>query len=99
MITITAILQAKPGAEAELQAALVAVAAHVLAAEPGTVDFFVSRDAETPAVFTTYERFRDRAAMDTHNGSAAVAAFFAAAKPILDGPVTLHICDEVSAKR
>ncbi|MGF6229194.1 quinol monooxygenase YgiN [Inquilinus ginsengisoli] len=99
MITITAVLRAKPGMEAELQAALLAVAAHVRAAEPGTVDFFVSRDVETPAVFTTYERFRDRAAMDTHNGSAAVAAFFATAEPILDGKATLHICDEVSAKR
>ncbi|MGO1074154.1 putative quinol monooxygenase [Inquilinus sp. CA228] len=99
MITITAILRAKSGAEAELQAALLAVAAHVRATEPDTVDFFVSRDAETPAVFTTYERFRDRAAMEAHNGSAAVAAFFAATTPILDGPVTLHICDEVSAKR
>jgi quinol monooxygenase YgiN len=99
MITITAVLRAKPGMEAELQAALLAVAVHVRAAEPGTVDFFVSRDVETPAVFTTYERFRDRAAMDTHNGSAAVAAFFAAAEPILDGKVTLHVCDEVSTKR
>lgn len=99
MITITAILRAKLGAEAELQAALLAVAANVLATEPGTVDFFVSRDAETPAVFTTYERFRDRTAMDTHNGSDAVGAFFAAATPLLDGPVTLHICDEVSTKR
>ncbi len=99
MITITAILRAKPGAEAEMQAALLAVAAHVRAAEPGTADFFVSRDTGTPAVFTTYERFRDRAAMDTHNGSAAVATFFAAATPILDGPVTLHICDEISTNR
>lgn len=99
MITITAVLRAKPGMEAELQAALLAVAAHVRAEEPGTVDFFVSRDVETPAVFTTYERFRDRVAMDTHNGSAAVAAFFAAATPMLDGPVTLHICDEISTNR
>lgn len=99
MITITAILRAKSGAEAELQAALLTVAAHVRAAEPSTVDFFVSRDTETPAVFTTYERFRDRAAMETHNGSAAVAAFFATAKPILDGPVILHTCDEIGAKR
>jgi quinol monooxygenase YgiN len=99
VITITAVLRAKPGMETELQAALLAVAAHVRATEPGTVDFFVSRDVETPAVFTTYERFQDRAAMDTHNGSAAVAAFFAAAEPILDGPVTLHICDEISTNR
>lgn len=99
MITITAILRAKPGAEAELQGALLAVAAHVLAAEPGTVDFFVSQDAEAPTVFTTYERFRDRAAMEAHNGSDAVATFFSAAASILDGPVTLHICDEVSTKR
>ncbi|MGK9170699.1 antibiotic biosynthesis monooxygenase [Inquilinus limosus] len=99
MITITAILRAKPGAEAELKRALLAVAANVRAAEPGTIDFFVSRDDETPAIFTTYERFRDRAAMEAHNSSAAVAAFFAAVTPILDGPVTLHICNEVSAKR
>jgi len=40
----------------------------------------------------------DQAAMDRHNGSAVVARFFGIAKPLLDGPVTLVTCTEVSAK-
>ena len=51
-----------------------------------------------PRVFTTYERFTDRAAMDRHNGSAVVAKFFAIAKPLLDGAVTLVTGSEISAK-
>ena len=94
MLSITAVLRAKPGKEAKLLAALLDVAVHVRANEPGTLGFHVSRDLEDPAVFTTYERFADRAAMDAHNGSDAVARFFHAARPLLDGPVTLHSCEE-----
>ena len=56
-----------------------------------------ARDARDPCVFTTYERFTDTAAMDTHNSSAAVARFFATAKPILDGEVMLHVGEEMWA--
>ena len=59
---------------------------------------FISQDASDPCAFTTYERFADRAAMDRHNGSDAVARFFEIAKPILDGDVTLITAEEVSAK-
>jgi len=98
MPVITAVIRAKAGGEAALCAALLDVAAHVAANEPGTLDFFVGRDPADPAVFTTYERFVDRAAMDLHNGSDVVARFFAIAKPLLDGPVTLVIGEEISAK-
>jgi quinol monooxygenase YgiN len=98
MLTITAIIRARRGEEATMRQGLLDVAAHVAAHEPETVGFFVSVDAADPCVFTTYERFVDQAAMDRHNGSAAVARFFAIAKPILDGPVTLLTCTEVSAK-
>ena len=97
MLSITAVLRAKPGDEAKLLSALLDVAAHVGANEPGTLGFHVSRDLDNPAVFTTYERFADRAAMDAHNASDAVARFFQIARPILDGPVTLHSCEEVEA--
>jgi len=66
--------------------------------EPDTRAFFVSQDAGDARIFTRYERFTDKAAMDRHNGSAAVARFFATAKPILDGEVVLPIGEEVSAK-
>lgn len=97
MITITAVIRAKAGHEAAMREALLAVAAHVAANEPETIGFFVSQSEAEPALFTTYERFADAAAMDRHNGSAAVATFFAIAKPILDGDVILVTAREVSA--
>lgn len=98
MLTITAIIRANQGSEDAMRDALLAVAAHVRSAEPGTVGFFVSQDAADPRVFTTHERFVDRAAMDLHNGSDACRRFFEAARPMLDGPVTLITGRELSAK-
>jgi len=98
MVTITAILRVRPGSADAMRRALLDVAANVQANEPGTVGFFISQDLSDPLAFTTYERFADQAAMDHHNGSAAVARFFGIAQPILDGPVTLLTCTEISEK-
>lgn len=98
MLTITAVIRARRGHEATMRQALADVAAYVRANEPQTIGFFVSQDAADPCVFTTYERFADRAAMERHNSSPANAAFFAVAKPILDGPVTLITGAEVAEK-
>ena len=81
-----------------MREALLAVAANVEANEPNTKGFFICQDDKDPCVFTTYERFTDQAAMDTHNNSATVAEFFGIAQPLLDGDVILHTCDEVSVK-
>ena len=97
MITITAVIRAKSGHEAAMRDALLAVATHVAANEPETIGFFVSQSADDPCLFTTYERFADKAAMDRHNSSAAVATFFGIAKSILDGDVTLVTAKEISA--
>jgi quinol monooxygenase YgiN len=78
--------------------ALLAVAANVQAHESDTIGFFIAQDASDPCVFTTYERFSNQAAMDRHNQSDTVARFFAIAKPLLDGDVTLVTADEVFAK-
>lgn len=98
MISITAVIRSRTGQEETMKRTLLDVARHVLQAEPDTRAFFVSQDAGDARIFTTYERFADKAAMDRHNGSAAVARFFATAKPILDSEVVLHIGEEVSAK-
>lgn len=98
MVTITAIIRCKPGSEETMRDALMRVAEHVAKNEPDTVSFFVSRDADDPCVFTTYERFRDRDAMERHNGSDACRRFFEVAGPILDGEVVLRTCEEISAK-
>jgi quinol monooxygenase YgiN len=98
MLTITAIMRAKKGQETTLRQALLDVAANVRVSEPGTVGFFISQDSSDRCVFTTYERFADKSAMDRHNGSEAVARFFKVAQPILDGAVTLITATEISEK-
>jgi quinol monooxygenase YgiN len=98
MLTISAIIRVRKGCEPGMAQALLEVAKHVRDNEAATIGFFVSQDAKDPCVFTTYERFVDRAAMDAHNNSNAVARFFGIAKPMLDGDVTLVTCHELSAK-
>jgi quinol monooxygenase YgiN len=98
MLTITAVIRAKKGHEDTMRRALLEVAENVSSNEPNTIGFFVSQDEEDPSVFTTYERFLDQAAMDTHNNSQVVARFFGIAKPILDGDVILVTGTEISAK-
>lgn len=98
MMTITAVIRARKGTEATMRGALLDVAAHVQTNEPGTLGFHIAQDVADPCVFTTYERFADRAAMDRHNGSDVVARFFAIARPILEGEVVLVTATEISAK-
>ena len=98
MLTITAVIRAQRGHETTIGDALRDVADYVRANEPQTIGFFVSQDSADPCVFTTHERFADQAAMDRHNGSPATAKFFAIAKPILDGKVTLITGSEIAAK-
>lgn len=98
MLTITAIIRARKGQEPAMREALLEVVSHVRANEPATVGYYVSQDVTDPCVFTTYERYLDRAAMDRHNNSEAVARFFGIAKPLIDGEVTLVTGTELSAK-
>jgi quinol monooxygenase YgiN len=98
MLTITAIIRAKSGCDVAMRQALLEVAEYARANEPTTIGYYISQDISDPCVFTTYERFVDRAAMDRHNNSEVVARFFGIAKPILDGDVTLVTSTEISTK-
>ncbi len=98
MLTITAVIRAKAGREDVVERALQAVIAAVRANEPGTVAYFVSQDRDDPTVFTTFERFRDEAAVTLHNELQAVADFVAATKDSLSGPIVLHSCQELDAE-
>jgi quinol monooxygenase YgiN len=98
MLTITAVIRVKKGHEDTMRAALLEVAENVRVNEPDTIGFFVAQDPADPRVFTTYERFTDQAAMDTHNNSSVVARFFGIAKPILEGDVILVTSSEIFAK-
>jgi quinol monooxygenase YgiN len=97
VLTITAVIKAKKGYEATMLRALLEVAENVRRNEPKTLGFYISQSVDDPCLFTTYERFVDQSAMDTHNNSATVARFFGVAKPILDGEVVLVTATEASA--
>jgi quinol monooxygenase YgiN len=98
MISISAILRVKPGHEATMRDALLEMIESVKRDEPGTIEYFVSQSIGEPQVFTTYERFVDRAAMERHNGSAAVAKVIEIAEPILAEKIILHSSNELAAK-
>ena len=76
--------------------ALVAVGDDVAAHEPGTLDYRVIRVDGGSPVLITHERFRDRAALASHNEGAGSKAFFAATAGLL-GDVMVLVGDEVSS--
>lgn len=95
MHTLTAIIRARKGSEDTVHAELLKVGVYARAHEPGTVGFFVAQDPADPCVFTTYERFVDEAARDTHNNGEGSQGFFAAAGDLLDGDVTVVTAHEI----
>jgi quinol monooxygenase YgiN len=75
MHTLTAIIRAQKGSEALVYNELLKVGAYARDYEPDTIGFFVAQDTEEPCVFTTYERFIDKTAMDRHNNGAGSKVF------------------------
>ena len=97
MITISAIIKAKPGHEEEVHQALLASGTEGSAKEPGTVGYHIGRATEDPLTFTTFERFVDKAAMDQHNATTG-KRFFDTVGHLLDGSPVFAICDEIWVK-
>jgi quinol monooxygenase YgiN len=98
MMTLTAIIRAKPGHADTVRNALLAVIDSVRRDEPDTINYYVNQSPDDPNLFTTFERFRDQAAMDRHNNSPAVAKFVEVASPVLADKVIIHTCNELAAK-
>jgi quinol monooxygenase YgiN len=98
MISISAILRVKPGHEATMRDALLEMMESVKRDEPGTIGYFISQSMDEPQVFTTYERFVDRAAMERHNNSSAVVKVISIAEPILADKIMLYSSNELATK-
>jgi quinol monooxygenase YgiN len=95
MHTLTAIIRTQKGHEDTVRAELLKVGAFARDHEPDTLGFHVAQDPDDPCVFTTYERFTDKAAMDRHNNGAGSRGFFAAAGHLLEGEVTVVTAEEI----
>jgi quinol monooxygenase YgiN len=98
MMTLTALIRAKPGHADTVKSALLAVIESVRRDEPDTINYYVNQSPDDANLFITFERFRDQAAMDRHNKSPAVARFVEVAGPVLADKVIIHTCNELAAK-
>jgi quinol monooxygenase YgiN len=98
MITITAIIRARPNAQDLVRRALLSVAEAARETEPETLGYFVAQSPDDPCLFMTFERFADRAAMDRHNNSAALAEFVRDAGPHVEGDIAIHVGEEIFSK-
>lgn len=95
MHTLTAIIRAQKGHEDAVRVELLKVGVFARDHEPDTIDFHVAQNPDDACVFTTYERFTDKAAMDRHNNGAGSQGFFAVAGDLLDGDVTVVTAKEI----
>ena len=68
MIVVSAVFQAKPGGEAELESALRAMIEPV-SKESGALEYAVHRALDDAGRFFFYEKYRDQAAVDLHMAS------------------------------
>ncbi|WP_322796422.1 putative quinol monooxygenase [Tepidiforma sp.] len=86
MITIVAKLQAQPGKEDELKAALTEMVAAVKQHEAGAVPTYSLHVAENdPTLFLFYENYRDAAAFDAHGKTDHMRALGAKLAGLLAG--------------
>ena len=95
MHTLTAIIRAQKGQEDTVRVELLKVGVFARDHEPDTIGFHVAQDPDDACVFTTYERFTDKAAMERHNNGAGSQGFFAVAGDLLDGDVAVVTAKEI----
>jgi quinol monooxygenase YgiN len=98
MLTITAIIRVRSHAKDIVRDALLSVVKTVRETEPQTVGYFITQSADDPCVFTTFERFAARVAMDKHNASEAVARFVRDVGSHFDGDIVIHVGEEIAFK-
>ena len=72
MTVITAVFDARPGREAELESALRELVQHV-AQEAGAIEYTLHRDPKTPGRFYFYERYANAAAIEAHMATSYLA--------------------------
>ncbi len=88
-LSVVAVLVARPGQEAVLRDALVALVPPTRQ-EEGCLAYELSESAESPGTFVTVERWRARADLDAHLQTPHVAQAFAAAGDALAVAPAVH---------
>ena len=99
MLTVIAKLKVKADQAAAFEEEVGKMIAHVQANEPGTRSYICHRSTADPSVYLFYEVYQDQAAFAVHGGSAAMQAFFAAMRGLLDGRPELEMYEAIAEKR
>ncbi|ACB95945.1 putative quinol monooxygenase [Beijerinckia indica] len=89
-ISLVAIVTAKPGTEAQVQAAIGQVV-EPSRAEAGNISYIPHRDLDNPARFVFVERWASRAALAEHEKTAHFQAFAGTVVPLLAEPLQIII--------
>ncbi|MDK2122433.1 putative quinol monooxygenase [Parachitinimonas caeni] len=82
-LTVVATIIAKPGAEAQVEQALLALIPPTRK-EPGFIQYDLHRHIENPGVFVFYENWESRALLEQHLQSPHLAEFIAKTEGLLD---------------
>lgn len=85
LLTVVAEMQAKPGKEADLRAAVTALVAPTHQ-EDGCVQYDLHESTDQPGRFVFYENWTSRQALEQHGASAHIQAFRAKAGEMLVEP-------------
>lgn len=96
MITLTAILRAKQGREAELESLLKAVVPKV-EAEAGTLRYILHRHTGEPGTFFFYEQYTDKAALDFHSSTPYLKELFGSIADLLAEKPVISLYEEIAA--
>ncbi|GAB6038447.1 hypothetical protein JCM15519_30060 [Fundidesulfovibrio butyratiphilus] len=95
MVIVTALLTAKPGKEAELEALATAMVEHVKD-EPGALEYTLHRGVDNPHIFVFHERYADQTACEAHMGTPYLARFLGQAAELLACEPQVHFLREVT---
>ena len=94
----TASFQVKHEAVDECLEAIREFVGHIVANEPGTIEYASWQDIDDPTRFDHRMIFEDEAAQNAHSESEAVQKFTGILYPNLEGPVDFRTLREVAGK-
>lgn len=84
-VTVVAHIRARPGKEAELEQALLALVEPTMK-EDGCLNYDLHRETDDAGHFVFYENWTSRGALEKHLAAPHVRAFLARAAELLAGP-------------
>ncbi len=93
-IAVVAIVEAKPGREAEVEAAIRACVS-ATRQETGCLSYAAHADLDAPERFVFVERWASRAALAEHEKTPHLQAFVAALKDLLAAPLQVLVLREL----